>query len=120
MMTKLEVRCCCDPGLLLGWLKVPTDRVFIGSRVAWMVREPFNPLLSPDDPIVAEKVELEVARIETHYPVTKSWLALKSNDTPIETLMKLPGFEKGPDAELPVIHVTQGEDGMDDLYASAE
>ena len=34
-MTKLEVRCCCNPAKMLGWLKVPTDNPKKGEEFSF-------------------------------------------------------------------------------------
>ena len=88
-MTRMEVWCCCKPEKLLGWLPVVTGqrsyRRVIVSRQAGPFEEPA---------IDQTTVELPVARI---FHGGESYLALKSEETPIETLRLLPDFvEAGP------------------------
>ena len=34
-MTELEVRCCCNPAKLLGWLNVPTNKPELGHKFCY-------------------------------------------------------------------------------------
>lgn len=96
---RLEVRCCCTPRKLLGWIDVP-DR-----SLAPYIR--FCPLPAPSvaDFVRAENVmrsgdvvTLSVAQYE-YAPdrrTTRPYFALKAEGVPIETLRLLRGFEEAP------------------------
>lgn len=76
-MTKMEVRCCCDPFKLLGWLEIPPGH-----------REYIFPVAQDR---TVEAVILEVARIELG---GRQYWALKNRDYPMETLRKMHGFQE--------------------------
>jgi hypothetical protein len=93
----LEVRCCCRPENLLGWLPVPERDVWNGARVAFRI--PARVESRREQGIItvsayrAEHIWLTVA----HYQCSaggpfRGHLAFKSDDTPLETLRRLPGF----------------------------
>lgn len=84
-MTRLEVRCCCQPQKLRGWLDVPEHAVKNGGVAVFPLRTPPNARW--DAPF--ETVRLEVARMVKG---TKDWLAVKSEDLPLETLRRIHGF----------------------------
>lgn len=99
---RLEVRCCCQPQKLLGWLIVP-DHVRDGSVVSFVVspahwvRETLDsaPSFQP-----ADRIDLPVATFGTYTqdgaPVRRR--ALKSEEIPIARLRRIPGFiEADPD-----------------------
>lgn len=97
----LEVRCCCQPQKLLGWLPVPASvELGVGVVVQFTVRErgvewtldrrsaederPFTFRTVP-----AEHISLPVARVDTGH---STWLAFKSEETPLVQLRRIPGF----------------------------
>lgn len=91
---KVEVRCCCVPQKLLGWLDVEPERVVVGrvlSFVApaqWNFTNQFDVMRAPEC-ISARSVNLPVAAITVD---GATWLALKSEETPLETLRRIRGF----------------------------
>lgn len=102
-MSRLRVHCCCKPELFLGWLDVPDAKAREGTRLifaqaksvsfvaggARLVVEPSRP--EPPEKLEVEEVVLEVSRLNVGGGV--GWiLAVKSNDTPIEILRRIPGF----------------------------
>lgn len=99
---QLEVRCCCDPALLLGWILLydPTLDLHPGARVKFRTRGPvlLGDLLENFGVFEQFDVELEVGQVCTavggpHGPgqcLTR--LAFKSNELPLETLKRIPGF----------------------------
>jgi len=100
-MKRMEIRCCCTPKKLLGWVEVPDGateyRFVLRSELLSFLRKPFDDVT----PVKVEAIVLPVAVIHiggTKYP------ALKSEETPIEILRKIPGFienrDSGPDRHL--------------------
>jgi hypothetical protein len=101
---RAEVRCCCDPGQLLGTIDVDVPylyegqvfRFFVGPSVSlrpyWEQRD--------DDLFITEAGEqltLTVARVQGRVLGTGEvldGLAIKSNDTPIEKLRRINGFQE--------------------------
>lgn len=100
---QVEIRCCCDPGKLLGYVEV--DRTFIYEGLTlnfflcpvaslkpfWSQRD--GDLLSYTS---SEQLQLPVAMVSGH-DRSGEWihgLALKSNDTPIEQLRRIRSFRE--------------------------
>lgn len=83
---ELEVRCCCDPKKLYGTLQVPMGAVHAGAALEFIEGN----LL---DPGTGSKVTLKV---DYYNPgvFQQSYLAVKSNDYPLETFEALPGFKR--------------------------
>lgn len=87
MNRRVEVRCCCDPARLIGFIDVPDDVTLRDGTIV---------------PFQLEGVDAAITlQIATwSYPSTRygdPWgydddLAFKSDDTPIETLRRIPGF----------------------------
>ncbi len=103
----LEVRCCCRPEKLLGWLPVSDDvDVKEGVAVTFIIRPAHVRLLDSavfgplDGPLGVEHVPAEgVTLAIATYSAAPSgeWeyrLAFKSEDTPLETLRRIPGFHE--------------------------
>ena len=86
---KMEVRCCCTPRKLLGWLDVK-EGLRPGDVANFMLMEK-RLTLEGDTSGKFEVVQLPIQRIAEG---SKSWLALKSEETPIEKLRKIPGFKE--------------------------
>lgn len=83
-MREIEVRCCCTPQKLRGWLRVSDHMVQVGRRV-------FFPLAEATRTFRVGSVDLEVAIFwdgHQHYP------ALKNEGMPMETLRRIPGFRE--------------------------
>ncbi len=97
----LEVRCCCQPQKLLGWLPVPDD-VRDGDTVCFTKNECHafaeQALFQPSHFVritlpVATFREMRGGVDEEDVQVTQH-LALKSEETPIDVLRKIPGFKE--------------------------
>ena len=95
-MTRLEVRCCCNPTRLIGYLEVREQLIYPGGSIDFVIpaRRRLADLRAGDGPVEEEieparKVTLPVERIAYGSQV---WLALKSDETPIEILRQIPGF----------------------------
>lgn len=88
---QMEVRCCCQPQKLLGWLPVPDD-VHDGRVLRFIVRPArweFTSVEATPEYKKVDEIELPVARLGI---VGVTILALKSEETPIERLRLIPGF----------------------------
>lgn len=91
---RLEVRCCCQPTKLLGYLPLPPGvEPAAGKtvRFCWNVRNAGEWVaFGLVTPTVLHEIRLPIERIEngTGY----AWLAFKSEETSIETLRQIPGF----------------------------
>lgn len=87
-MRRLNVRCCCDPNIIFGTLPWNEN----GSVVRF---QELISYYSPTDynmPTKIKTIDLEVA---VYNFGGYRELAYKSNDLPIETFRKLPGFKEG-------------------------
>lgn len=103
---KAEIRCCCKPGRLLGTIEVDAAYLYEGQTFSFIVRPSIS--LRPyweqrDNDIFvtnqAEKLTLPVARVHGIVFGTGEYLhglAIKSNDTPIEKLRRIAGFQEAP------------------------
>jgi len=93
-MTRLEVRCCCQPNKLLGWLYADADRDVVLSRLVSPSPVPLMTDANSRVPIVPERchqITMEIATIalgEGFQP----YRAIKAEGVPIETLRRIPGF----------------------------
>lgn len=72
----LEVRCCCQPQKLLGWLPVPDARRKSVS---------FGAVVLPID-----QINCEVAGVEVSYR------AVKADGAPLDLLRGIPQFKEAP------------------------
>lgn len=88
----LPVHCCCDPGLRLGWVPVP-ERVTAPCNIWFVAGYPAKDLLT-EEVHYPERIFTEVAFLHTTTPGgrTDYQLGVKSNDVPLETWRKVPGF----------------------------
>lgn len=104
----LEVRCCCDPGKLLGTLPVKAldgllDRTYVFEFLdtTLLDRESLRPVI--------KRVQLEVAKFSTyktmgralegdHYEIPFSYDALKDMGVPLEVLRCIEGFKENKNA----------------------
>lgn len=98
-LAMMEVRCCCHPKKLLGWVPVPKQPVIvIPARVValWAEGE-----LQPET-VVIQQYELRVEQFNQLFPDgnMRSYYALKAEDVPIEVLRSsLPGFIENPEEQ---------------------
>lgn len=114
MTRSIEVRCCCQPRRLLGWL--PYSGPLEAGRLVYFRAAPrFSPTtlsLRPGyDPAILEgfdpsiDVALPLAEVRHGFPREgdyRTWLAFKSEETPIAVLRRIPGFvpnEHGEDSD---------------------
>lgn len=98
-MKRIPVHCCCDPRIVLGTLDVPGEychpharfRVVMQEPVSWVgaeYRPPSKPWKEGEQYIV---IAVETLWLETNGRA-QAILAVKSNDMPIETFRRIPGF----------------------------
>lgn len=102
----IEVRCCCEPGKVLGWVDVEADRVVEGRvlKFPWMAPLALTPSEAPPSKSTVNVINATVRRFEapTERRTTdaralelherKSWLALDSGHQPIEEWRKVRAF----------------------------
>lgn len=110
-MINIEVRCCCDAHLI-GW--VPITRMPLpGKTLIFALDPPRGRRPWKGD---AEMLAFEVATVETRCDVSElmqdlaikaevlnakpPYVALKSNDHPIEQLRRIHGFVEASPAEI--------------------
>lgn len=95
----MEVRCCCQPQKLLGWLPVP-DGTRRGSHVRFAVRQDLELVTAPGHAApVNTSVELPVETFGTYDASGErvKHIALKSEETPIDVLRRIRGFVENTD-----------------------
>lgn len=104
-MRVLEVRCCCDPGKLLGWLAIPTDLARPGVVLKYMLpfdRQAWQASLRDGTfeswPTFESTREVVTLTVDEWIPTMFSGaeLAVRSNDTPIEKLRRVTTFLEVP------------------------
>lgn len=99
-MTTLPVRCCCNPALLLGYVPVPASHARAGCRIHFALNPP-KPTFFEED----EGPTTSFFRNTLALTVGEAWgtwdghlhgpqVALKSDDTPLDVLRRIPGFEE--------------------------
>lgn len=91
---RLEVRCCCDPSKLLGYLQVPARLAYTGAKIGIPVLEGLLLEAGQEPRAQYGRIDLEVGRVCAEGERGEGHLAVKSNDTSIEALRKIPGFEE--------------------------
>jgi len=106
MIVPVEVRCCCEPGKLLGWLQLPQELVVEGRVLHFAFYK--APTLDPGEllPSTTSRVEVRatVRRFERTYQlqIPDSWtyeptqrvcyLALDSGHQPLDVWRNVRGF----------------------------
>lgn len=93
--TRVEVRCCCRPKKLLGWLEVDAAMVVAGRKINFAVERQaleFGKPAAHQLGAGVSRITLDVAPIVDYASADYPHLALKSNDTPIEVLRRVVGF----------------------------
>lgn len=93
-LMRYEVRCCCQPQKLLGWLEAPER----ATTVSYMIRRALildDEANAIDGPAAIEHIELPITEIYFGSICdleSKRYRAIKAEGTPIETLRRIPGF----------------------------
>lgn len=80
---KLEVRCCCVPNKLLGWIDLSPGMASIADK-AQRIYYP-DPENGPFG-----RIELPIAIVQ--HTDGRRYRAFKSNEYPLEVLLRIPGF----------------------------
>ncbi len=101
---KVEIRCCCEPGRLLGTVDLDVPRIYEGQvidlslRPMWSLRPSWEQRDGDLFKIIpAEKLSLPVGFARGWDSRTSEYfqsLAIKSNDTPIQTLRRIATFQE--------------------------
>lgn len=89
---KYEVRCCCQPQKLVGWLDVPEHM--------GVFTLPLHSFDYEEQAVRTETIKLVIdvyapAAIcdqDGFYSLPDPYKAIKAEDVPIETLKRIPGF----------------------------
>lgn len=79
-----EIRCCCQPTKLLGWIDVPKETKCLRFAISTGLTKPTD-----EATLKIEHIILPLADIFNNGQCYK---AFKSEETPIETLRMIPGF----------------------------
>lgn len=93
---RLEVRCCCQPQKLLGWIDVPDHQVVMGQALRLPYRRPIcgiPPRMTSAADEVVTHLQLYVGRIASPER-PRGYLAVKAEGVPIETLRQIVGFQE--------------------------
>lgn len=90
---RLEVRCCCDPKKVLGYLEHPRLQN-VGDTYWFPFARPADYAMAsfgfePSEPIMY-RLELTVDQISHGDGLV--FLAIKNRDYPLEDLKRIPGF----------------------------
>lgn len=96
---RVEVRCCCQPQKLLGWMLLGVRSLRVGDVISFTIQRPFTARWSPfsQAPEKLPRVDLPVAEYferDSLDGATHRGLAFKSEETPIETLRMIRAFEE--------------------------
>lgn len=101
---RVEIRCCCEPGRLLGTVEVDVPYLYEGQTLHFHVRASLSlrPFWEQRDGDLfvehaGEKLALPVAHVQGYDFASGEYLrglAVKSNDTPIEKLRLIAGFQE--------------------------
>lgn len=93
-MRKLEVRCCCEPGKLLGYLPVHENvKEREAIRYSYLDLEYVSESETTKTNATVHHVNLTVARFYDKQNDIE-YLAIKDNGVSIEILRKISGFEE--------------------------
>jgi hypothetical protein len=92
-MIELEVRCCCDAQKLYGHLQVP--RLRPGQRSVtfrWYDRPGFATVVDAFNDVPAPRARTVLLPLAEIVIDGDRYLAIKSDDMPLDELRKIPGF----------------------------
>lgn len=95
-MPILEVRCCCVPEKLLGWLPVSDLQYEAGVMLDFVLRTPMqiSAFVESSTPVQDDLQLLRLPIAWMNHPQRGRFLAIKSEETPIEKLRLIPGFRE--------------------------
>jgi hypothetical protein len=97
----LEIRCCCMPRKLLGWVDVPEHLARAGEVVRFPLREPLLLVVPPPGFHLRARTRtpLYLPLLIERYRENEAGplrLAVKSHEHPIELLRRIPTFTANP------------------------
>lgn len=87
---RVEVRCCCQPTKLLGWLDVPHELIFAGNVIRFLI--PPRADYAAGVGTTFKRQQRIGLPVEVLREGGQQWLALKSEETAIEVLRQIPDF----------------------------
>jgi len=99
MDMKLEVRCCCDPMKLMGWIPVPYE----GQNIPRSIRIPL--LMERARPIAGlatQNSDIVMLVERFAYGEAARALAFKADGIPVETLRRIQGFVEATPENLAI------------------
>ena len=95
---KYEVRCCCRPDKLVGWLDWPNE----DTLVRLFPLQTYYPRTAWDNlaAIQTETIKLKldffapaaISDPDSIFSIPEPYKAIKAEDVPLETLKRIPGF----------------------------
>lgn len=94
MTLRAEIRCCCNPGKLIGTVPIH-EPLQLGRSVTFALiseRRAGHLMLSTVHTPRLETLTLEVGKVQRRADGLDARLALKSNDIPEEQFRRIPGF----------------------------
>lgn len=95
MSTKLEVRCCCDAGKLLGWLRVPPSFDPGKQRDITVPLLPGRLYLRVNAPCAVARPKDVTLPIGIYWPGGgEAYPAISSDGVPVSVLRRVYGFEE--------------------------
>lgn len=101
----MEVRCCCDPGRLLGWLPI-AGRAQLGAVLVFFPPSRWSDSESGsrwwrDSTFVPPPVRLKVCELMVPR-VLSSYLALKAEGVSVDDLRSIDGWKDATEIDLEV------------------
>ena len=96
---KYEVRCCCNPDKLVGWLEMPER-----DKGAFVVQLDATDYWDPNGQVDVLRLEVDILSTaviniadllhdnDEFLPKITGYKAVKAEDVPLETLKRIPGF----------------------------
>ena len=88
-LIRREVRCCCQPNKLLGWLDVREDADHIMFMISPEPKRVPRMIDHTQETMQVERVVLDVARLRRP---EGDIIAIKDNGLSIDKLRRIPGF----------------------------
>lgn len=87
-----EVRCCCTPTKLLGWLEWPDEsRIEMRFQLCDSI---LSAVIGPRYPIASAVEEIRLV-LDYYWPKAgKGYMAVKAEGVPLETLRRIPSFKE--------------------------
>jgi hypothetical protein len=85
MIQKLEVRCCCAPKQLLGWLPADSNREYVCFALSDPLDRSYKSVVKAPETVLLPIREIFVPEKGYYY-------AISSDETPVEKLRRIPEF----------------------------